>query len=157
VQITRRADYAVRTMMDVAGLGEGATALTREVASRQLLPAAFLAKIVRSLTQAGLLRAYRGSGGGITLSRPPEEITLLQVVEAVDGPISVKSCVLWPEECYRAGGCAVHGVWCEVQRLLVQHLSGTTVASLVERERVPRPSECGDEALPYTVGVESGA
>lgn len=136
MQITRRADYAVRTMMDVAGLGDGATALTHEVASRQQLPAAFLAKIVLTLTQAGLLRSYRGSGGGIVLSRPADEITLLQVVEAVDGPIAVNSCVLWPAECCRGGSCSVHGVWCEAQRLLVEHLKGVTLASLVERERV---------------------
>ncbi len=135
MQITKRADYAVRTMMDVASLGEGATALTHEVASRQKLPAAFLAKIVLSLTQAGLLRSFRGAGGGIALSRPAGEITLLQVVEAVDGPIAVNSCVLWPEECCRGGECAVHRVWCEAQSLLVEHLTGITLASLVEMER----------------------
>ncbi|HEX9016400.1 MAG TPA: Rrf2 family transcriptional regulator, partial [Chloroflexota bacterium] len=85
MQITRKADYGVRTIMDVAALEPGAMAQTHEVASRQGIPLNFLAKIVPALARAGLLRSYRGSGGGIALGRPPEQITLLDVVEAVDG------------------------------------------------------------------------
>ncbi len=135
MQITRRADYAVRTMLEVAG-GDGAsTALTHEVAAKQGIPAAFLAKIVLALTRGGLLRSYRGSGGGIALARPADQITLLQIVEAVDGPIAVSSCALWPEECARSGFCPVHEIWCEARTLLVDRLSSTTLSVLVERRR----------------------
>lgn len=133
MQITRRADYAVRTMIEVAKAEEGTTALTHEVAARQEIPAPFLAKIVLALSRGGLLRSYRGSGGGIALAKPADQITLLQVVEAVDGPIAVSSCVLWPEECARSGRCPVHEIWCEARSLLVNRLKSTTLAELVER------------------------
>ena len=133
LQITRRADYAVRTMIEVVRSGDGAPVLTQEVAARQGIPAPFLAKIVLALTRGGLLRSYRGAGGGITLARPAESITLLQVVEAVDGPIAVSSCVLWPEECSRSGVCPVHEIWCEARTLLVNRLKETTLAELARR------------------------
>ena len=137
MQITRRADYAVRTMIEVARAGMSTTALTHEVAARQGIPAPFLAKIVMALTRAGLLRSYRGSGGGIALAKPADQITLLQVVEAVDGPIAVSSCVLWPDECARSGGCPVHEIWCEARSLLVNRLKATTLAELADRSGPP--------------------
>jgi len=141
MQITRRADYAVRTMLDVAGLEAGEVALTHEVAQRQRMPAPFLAKIVLALTRAGLLRSHRGSGGGIALAKPAHQITLLDVVEAVDGPIAMNRCVLWPQECGRVDTCPVHDVWCETRALLVDHLGGVTLADLLSRGKNGRSGD----------------
>lgn len=138
MQITRRADYAVRTMLDVAGMAAGTVALTHEVAARQGVPPPFLAKIVLALVRAGLLRSHRGAGGGIALARPADQITLLQVIEAVDGPLALNSCVLWPEECPRSQVCPVHEVWCEVRSLLVERLGAITLSQLLERPVQPR-------------------
>lgn len=143
MQITKRADYAVRTMLEVAKAEDSAPALTQEVAARQGIPGPFLAKIVLALTRGGLLRSYRGAGGGIALARPADQISLLQVVEAIDGPISVSSCVLWPEECTRSGTCPVHEIWCEAQTLLVDRLKSTTLSSLVEQSRTPGGTQTG--------------
>lgn len=137
MQITRRADYAVRTMLDVARLGAGAVALTGEVAARQGIPAPFLAKIVLALTRSGLLRSYRGSGGGIALAKSADQITLLEVVEAVDGPMVMNRCVLWPEECGRSGSCPVHQVWCQARGLLAEYLGQISLAALAGGRRVP--------------------
>lgn len=133
MQITRRADYGVRTMLDVASLETGESALTHEVAARQAIPLPFLAKIVPALTRAGLLRSQRGAGGGITLARPAGQITLLEVIEAIDGPLALNMCVLWPEECSRSGTCPVHEVWCDARALLADRLGQTTIADLARR------------------------
>lgn len=149
MQITRRADYAVRTMLDVAGVGAGAIALTHEVAARQGVPPPFLAKVVLALVRAGLLRSHRGAGGGITLARPADQITLLQVIEAADGPLALNSCVLWPEDCPRSQVCPVHEVWCEVRALLAERLGGITISQLLQRSVRPRArgeQEAGGEA-----------
>lgn len=138
MEITRRADYAVRTMVDIASQEEGSMALTSEVAARQGIPAPFLAKIVLALTQANLLRSYRGAGGGLALAQPASQVNLLQIVEAIDGPVSLNRCVLWPEECSRSGACPVHEVWCEAHRLLADHLRRTSLADLVLRSKAPR-------------------
>lgn len=141
MQITRRADYAIRTVLDVARLQPGEVALTGEVAERQRIPAPFLAKIVLALTRAGILRSFRGSGGGIALAKPADQITLLQVVEAVDGPVAMNRCVLWPDECERSDACPVHKVWCDTRALLAEHLGAISIASLIE-------SGQGDEKAP---------
>ncbi len=138
MQITRRADYGVRTVLDVATLTQGSVALTHDIAARQGIPAAFLAKIVPALTRAGLLRSQRGSGGGLTLGRSAEQITLLDVVEAVDGPLALNVCVPWPGECRRSGECAVHEVWCEAYSALADRLRRSSIADLVARDAVLR-------------------
>lgn len=144
MQITRRADYAIRTMLEVARLGGGAVAQTGEVAARQGIPLPFLSKIVLALTRAGLLRSYRGSGGGISLAAPAERISLLQVVEAVDGPIAMNRCVLWPSECGRSESCSVHPVWCRARDLLAEYLAGVSLASLMGASASPaRPGDAG--------------
>jgi Rrf2 family protein len=136
MKITRRADYGVRTMLDVASVEPGSVALTHEIAARQGIPLPFLAKIIPSLTRAGFLRSARGSGGGITLARPTSEITLLDVVEAIDGPVALNVCVLYPDDCPRSGTCPVHEVWCDARAALAQRLKSVTIASLIEKSEV---------------------
>lgn len=148
MQITRRADYAVRTMLDVARVQPGAMALTHEVAARQGIPTPFLAKIVLSLTRGGLLKSFRGSGGGIVLAKSAEEISLLRIVEAVDGPIAMNRCVLWPEECSRSPLCPVHQIWCETREALAERLDGTSLAAMVRKaESLEAAAPAADTAV----------
>ena len=156
MQITRRADYGVRTMLDMASLEAGAVGLTHEVAARQGIPLPFLAKIVPALTRAGLLRSQRGAGGGITLARPADQITLLEVVEAIDGPLALNMCVLWPEDCGRSGTCPVHEIWCDARSLLADRLSRTTIAELAGRGRERVSGRVGERASGRAGAEESG-
>src|SRR5262245_38799500 len=93
MQITRQADYAIRAVYHVAKLGTNQHVATRQIAEEQRIPASFLAKIISQLSIAGLLQTTRGARGGVTLARPAEKITLLDVVEAIDGPIALNECV----------------------------------------------------------------
>ena len=108
--ISRGAEYAIRAMLDVAATEGEDVATTRKVAEHQGIPKVFLPKIVQRLAQAGLLRAHRGPAGGIALSRPPEEINLRQIIEAMDGPIALNNCIILPGECPRGSICPVHEV-----------------------------------------------
>src|SRR3990170_3768906 len=92
MQITRQADYAVRAVWYLARMG-GQRAATSQVAREQRIPPSFLAKIISQLSIAGLLHTSRGARGGVTLAREPKEISLLEVVEAIDGPIQLNECV----------------------------------------------------------------
>ena len=87
MQITRQADYAVRAVLYLAHLDASECAATSTVAQEQHIPPSFLAKIISQLSIAGLLHTSRGARGGVTLAREPKDITLLEVVEAIDGPI----------------------------------------------------------------------
>ncbi len=131
MQISRRGDYSIRAMIDIASQPAGTLVLTHEIAQRQDIPRAFLVKIISRLTQAGLLRAYRGAAGGVSLSCPPEQVNVLEVIEAVEGPIHLNRCLIRAGECPRDKSCAMHLVWIKAQRQLVELLRSTRLSDLV--------------------------
>jgi Rrf2 family protein len=137
MQITRQADYAVRAVLHLARLGGSERAATSAVAEEQRIPPSFLAKIISQLSIAGLLHTSRGARGGVTLARPPKDITLLEVIEAIDGPIQLNECVGEEPNCTFDESCPLRPVWCDVQSLLVKRLRGTNFQQLLERSRVP--------------------
>src|SRR3990170_3179521 len=93
MQITRQADYAVWAMIYLAQLGSEQRASTSQIAQEKKIPPSFLAKIVSQLSVAGLLQTSRGARGGVSLAKAPNQISLLDVVEAIDGPILLNDCV----------------------------------------------------------------
>jgi len=113
MEISRQADYAIRAILDLARIPAGKLTQTREIAYRQEIPEKYLPTIIRTLVRAGLIRTLRGSHGGVSLSRPSEEITLRDVVEAIDGPILLNRCHIRPGECSvgASGVCSLHEFW----------------------------------------------
>ncbi len=136
MQITRQADYAVRAVLYLARLGNTERAATSTVAEEQRIPPSFLAKIISQLSIAGLLHTSRGARGGVTLARDPKDITLLEVIEAIDGPIQLNECVGEDAECTFDGECPLRTVWCDAQEMLVKRLKGTNFHQLLEKSRV---------------------
>jgi len=134
MQISRRADYGVRVILDLASLPRDYRASTEDISARQSIPAAFLAKIISQLSLAGLVRTHRGAGGGVALAKPAAEISLLQVIEALEGPVRLNRCVIQPEACPRNEFCPVHLVWAQAQINLARLLQGTTFGSLAESQ-----------------------
>ena len=94
MQITRQADYALRAMSYLALLDPTQRAATSQIAEEQHIPPSFLAKIISQLSIAGLIHTSRGARGGVSLARDPSAISILDVVEAIDGPISLNICML---------------------------------------------------------------
>ncbi|TAK35593.1 MAG: Rrf2 family transcriptional regulator [Chloroflexota bacterium] len=131
MQISRQADYGIRAMIEVARLEPGETARTKDVARAQEIPLVFLTKIILQLVRAGLLRSYRGANGGIGLAKSKEEITLRDIVEAIEGPIALNRCVLREGECPRDKVCPVHKTWVSAQETLVAQLASTRLSDLV--------------------------
>jgi len=130
MQITRQADYAVRTVLYLAGLNHGYHAPTRKIAHEQNIPPSFLAKIVSQLSVAGVVQTSRGARGGVTLARPSKDISLLEVIEAIDGPITLIECVPDPSICPFGDECPVHKIWLEAQIDLVEKFSLTDFGKL---------------------------
>jgi Rrf2 family protein len=135
MQITRQADYALRAMLYLARLEPNQRASTSQIAEFQQIPPSFLAKIISQLSIARLIHTSRGAHGGVVLARKPEEISLLDVVEAIDGPITLNECTSDPNICSFGNNCPIHEVWCETQKEMVNKLSQATFDSLLEREK----------------------
>lgn len=131
MQITRQADYAVRAVLYLSRMGNNQRAATSTVAQEQNIPPSFLAKIISQLSIAGLLHTSRGARGGVTLAREPKEITLLEVIEAIDGPIQLNECVGDSGACTFDHDCPLRPVWCEAQEELVNRLKGTNFEQLL--------------------------
>ncbi|MGB9586371.1 MAG: RrF2 family transcriptional regulator, partial [Anaerolineales bacterium] len=97
----------------------------------QQIPPSFLAKIVSQLSVAGLLNTSRGARGGVSLARSPEEITLLDVIEAIDGPILLNECVEEMGACVFSEDCPVRPIWVDAQIELVNKLRSTTFEKVI--------------------------
>lgn len=107
---------------------------TREIAEAQSVPREYLAKIVQSLAKAGIVRTQRGVGGGISLARPPEEINMIDVLEAIEGPLTINRCFSHPDECPRESFCSMHFELGIIQKSLEQMFSRINFARLARKE-----------------------
>lgn len=155
MEISRRTDYGVRVILDLAGLEVDARASTHDIATRQNVPGPFLAKIIAQLSLAGLVTTHRGSGGGVSLARPASAITLLQVIEALEGPVRLNRCLIEPDACPRNTYCPVHEVLALAQQELVALLGVTTFESLVSADA--QKAEPGASRLVLPVAQTVGA
>jgi Rrf2 family protein len=135
MQITRQADYALRTVLHLVRIGKEQRASTSQIARQQGIPNSFLAKIISQLSIAGILLTSRGAHGGVSLARPADNITLLEVVEAIDGPIWLNDCVNNSAVCTFGETCPLHLIWCEVHGELVSRLRNTTFGQVIASER----------------------
>ncbi len=132
MQITRQADYALRAMHYLSKLEPNQRAATSQIAQEQRIPPSFLAKIISQLSIAGLIHTSRGAHGGVTLARGADEITILEVVEAIDGPITLNECTHSKDGCPFGEDCPIRPLWCEAQEELVAKLRATTFGALVK-------------------------
>ena len=130
LQLTRGGEYAIRAMTYLARFPEGHVASLHDIGQAQDIPESFLAKILQSLVHGGLALSQRGAHGGFALARPAGEITMRDVIEAVDGPVALNQCVLWPEDCERSGDCELHKAWMRAQDQLMDVLDTVTLRSL---------------------------
>jgi Rrf2 family protein len=138
VKVSTRGDYAARALLSLAlhGDHEGPTSV-RDIAERTGLPQPYLEQILLALKGAGLVRSKRGVGGGYVLARPADEITLGEVVSAVDGPIAVGDFGRPHENgaCDHEGQCVLLGLWADVGEHMRAHLDSYTLADCVGRAR----------------------
>lgn len=133
VSIGRQTDYAARIVLHLASCEPERRVTAAAIAESRLIPPAFVRRIVSRLSAAGILRTVRGSGGGITLARPAAQISLLDVVEAMEGPVSLNACVREPHTCPFSEDCPVRGAWCEANLALQRHMDGVRFDALARR------------------------
>jgi Rrf2 family transcriptional regulator, iron-sulfur cluster assembly transcription factor len=132
LELGRRADYAIRAAVDLARHhGEGRRK-ARAIAEEMAIPTTYVPQILAELVRAELVLSVAGRRGGYSLAREPGEITLLDVVRAVDGEVVSTSCVLRGGPCRWDDVCAVHVPWARAQHALLDSLADTSLAELVE-------------------------
>ena len=118
--------------------------------ARERVPRQFLEKIVRELIHKGLVRSRRGPHGGYVLARPADQVTFRDVIEAVEGPISLNVCVGEHPDCFLLGACGMNRVWREGQRRVMDLFENTTIADV---RRPPMPADAAPTPLLNTASA----
>ncbi len=143
--IRRDSDYAARILLYLAMHPPETCITAREVARQKLIPPGLARSLLTRLAGAGLLVSRRGKGGGFYLGRSPAEISLLEVVEAIEGPVVLNICTEEPLECPLMPQCPVHEAWVDARQRLREHLGRITFELLARRgaELNPPSGEVG--------------
>jgi Rrf2 family protein len=148
LRISRKIDYAIRAMIHLASIPPGVVVPFREIGRQMDVPEDFLAKIMKTLVDQGIVRSTRGPRGGYKLARPAETINVLEVIEAAEGPVAVNVCLDDDDACSRQAFCTMTSVWREGQERMLDVFRATTLASLAAR---PAPADPAPTVL-HTVG-----
>ncbi|CCO07541.1 RrF2 family transcriptional regulator [Desulforamulus hydrothermalis] len=134
MKLSQATDYAFRAVLFLARLPKGQPVEAKVIADQERIPIRFLLKILRLLTAAGIVESFRGVGGGYALAREPHQITMQDVVEAVEGPPVVNRCLVAPEECSKnfTARCPLHKALLAIQQTLNRELAGYNFADLLK-------------------------
>lgn len=135
MKITAKSRYALRILLDIGAYGGGSVRTIREIAASQGISEKFISRIVVPLKRAGLLSTARGVRGGLALGRFPEKITLMDITEAMDGPLALVPCLARPGACRNHGKCAAERAWGGVNEALAEALRSRTLASVIADQR----------------------
>lgn len=136
MKITQEADYGLRVVLFLCSLGYGEKIEAKAIAEKENVPIRFLLKLLRKLAQANIVRSYRGVSGGYSINKLPEEITMRDVIECIDGPICVNRCIYDPSFCTanKTNHCTVHMALSNIQQNLVKELNNVNFKDLIERK-----------------------
>lgn len=131
MEISRTTDYAVRAVLHLAASAGQERVTAEQIARDQGIPRTYVPKVLQALSRAGIVVGSAGRGGGVRLCRTPEDLSVLDIVQAMEGPVTLNRCLVRPGECPRDKACTVHRVWERAQSDLLETLRHTTIASLL--------------------------
>jgi len=134
MKLTRAAEYGFRAMRYLANQPGGEWASTQEIAAAEDVPPQFLAKVIQHLVQARLLESSFGKNGGHRLARPADHIVVSEVLEAIEGPLMLNTCLHNPKHCGFSGSCMIHPVWVELQDAMREVMQRHTLKELAQPE-----------------------
>jgi Rrf2 family protein len=138
MKLSTKVRYGTRAMLDLAAHYGNGPVFLKDVSRRQEISLKYLDRILSSLKTAGLVKTMRGAKGGYVLNYPPSKITLIRIVEVLDGPLNLVECVGNKNFCRRVNFCVMRDIWYELGRAMVVVLKTTTLEDLVIRERKKR-------------------
>jgi len=128
--VTRETDYAVRTILYLAKERNRIASVT-EIAHAMHIPKSFLAKILQRLVKSNILTSTRGVNGGFQLAQKTSDISLLSIMEAIQGPAGINLCAVDSKKCKLSANCSVHPVWVDIRKEVERRLKKQTIAELL--------------------------
>jgi Rrf2 family iron-sulfur cluster assembly transcriptional regulator len=127
---SRSAEYAIRSLVHLAGLADGEYAMVKNIAAETAIPPHFLAKILQDLARDGFLQSSKGPHGGFRLRQAAGDVSMLKIVEAMDGAGRYQRCIGGSPECNDRAPCGIHDSWIALRSRIIDYLEGTSIADL---------------------------
>ncbi|HLC19193.1 MAG TPA: Rrf2 family transcriptional regulator [Thermodesulfobacteriota bacterium] len=137
-RLSRAAEYAIRGVLYLSGKSDQVTTDIEEIAKATDVPSAYLAKLFQTLGKKGFVRSVRGPEGGFVLLKSPEEISILEIIEALEGPIFLNDCLIREGQCPQDKVCPVHDTWKEAQDVFLDYLRNCNFKQLAVSGRKKR-------------------
>ncbi len=144
MRISTKGRYGMRFMLDVALHGHGSTISLKDVARRQQISEKYLWQVVHPLKSAGLVRVTRGAHGGFALAREASEITMKDILDAVEGSSALVECSDCPEKCDRSPDCAMQSIWKDLNQQVAGALSAVNLQAIVDKQKDIASKEAAD-------------
>jgi Rrf2 family cysteine metabolism transcriptional repressor len=142
MKLSTKGRYGTRALLDLALHQGEEPVLLKDIARRQEISPWYLEHLIAPLIAGGIVRSTRGTKGGISLARPPEDVRLSEIVQLLEGSIVPVECVSNPGVCSRSELCATRDIWTKLKRAMNEVLESTTLQDLVEQQkRKERPEE----------------
>jgi Rrf2 family protein len=135
MKISTKGRYGLRVLLDIAAHQEKGPVILRDISARQAISEKYLWQVINPLKAAGLVNSTRGAKGGYVLAKAPGDITLLEIVSILEGPVSVVDCVDTPDKCDRSGACVTRGVWGKIERAIKESMAKITLKEIVEEQK----------------------
>lgn len=135
-RLSKGAEYAIRGLVYMAMREDGKVSYIEDIAKSTDVPQPYLAKLFQTLAKKGFVRSYRGPGGGFLLARPTSEITLLEIIETMEGRIFLNDCLIHKGFCHRDEICPVHEIWKEAEARFLDVLKHSTLDKLAGAGRI---------------------
>jgi Rrf2 family protein len=134
MQITRETDYAIRCVLHLSK-DPDRVIMVDSIARDKKIPKSFLAKILQKLTKAGIVKSFRGVNGGYQLDKHPSEVSLLNIIESIEGPVVMNECAMNKKICDMSDSCTVHPVWVKIRKVVEGALSDYNLETLSENNK----------------------
>lgn len=132
MKISTKGRYGLRVLVDIAAHQEKGPVILRDISARQDISEKYLWQVINPLKAAGLVKSTRGAKGGYVLSMRPEQITLLEVVSILEGPVSMVDCVGDPDKCGRSNACVTRGVWGNLEKDIKESMAKVTLKEILD-------------------------
>jgi FeS assembly SUF system regulator len=136
-KLSKTTDYGIVLLARLANEPDGAPRNARELAAESDLPVPMVSKVLKALAKEGLLTSQRGSKGGYRLARPPEDVSVSEMIRVLEGPVALTDCAIAPSICEHETLCAVREPWQLISRVVERALADVSLADLVDRHSRP--------------------
>ncbi|MFH1708763.1 MAG: Rrf2 family transcriptional regulator [Planctomycetota bacterium] len=136
--VSTKSRYGLRTLIDLASRGQSGPVSLKELSKDQAISKKYLENIFRMLMQGGMIRSVRGARGGYQLAVDPTQVTLLEILNTIDGPVALLECIHNPDACKRMKDCPTQNLWRELEESIISFLKKRTLKELIDQNQKNR-------------------